>query len=131
MSVATMEGEMRVDRIIKGQAGQVLHFRFLIPEFGLGYHGVSPKSYRVLFLKRAGQVLEFASPYYIVSSSIIKHNSKPNSLRCGCRGARDCIAIHCNFRERQEGSDLGVACCENERSNHALQIAASAHAVFR
>lgn len=64
MSVTEMEARMRVDRLIKGNAPPGLAFHFLLPEFGMGYHGVPAHSYRVVFLKQEGNRFEIADPYY-------------------------------------------------------------------
>src|SRR5687767_14380840 len=48
----TMAGDMQVDQVLKGPPElHTLRFRFNLPEVGMGYRGVPPGRYRVLFLK--------------------------------------------------------------------------------
>jgi len=55
---------MRPDRVLKGPVAEFLQFRFVLPQFGMGYRGVTAHSYRVVFLKRNDDGLELTSPYY-------------------------------------------------------------------
>lgn len=62
------ETEVRVDRALKGtEVPQRLIVQFSIPISpggGIGYTGVAPSSYRMLFLRRAADHFEFANPFY-------------------------------------------------------------------
>lgn len=60
-----MAGEMVIDQILKGPIELVsVRFQFKLPDVAMGYRGVAPRGYRILFLKRQGDHYEFASPYY-------------------------------------------------------------------
>jgi hypothetical protein len=76
MSVDTMEARFRVDRVIKGDAGHEIRFRFLLPEFGMGYHGVAQNSYRLVFLKQTAESTTFTSPYYPSFPATASHVSE-------------------------------------------------------
>jgi hypothetical protein len=61
----TMAGEMLIDQILKGPPGlDVVRFQFSLPEIAMGFRGVTPGGYRILFLKSRGDHYEFVSPYH-------------------------------------------------------------------
>lgn len=58
-------GTMRVDQILKGTIdSSQLRFEFVLPDAPLGYGGVSPGTYRIVFFKKARAGYSFVSPYY-------------------------------------------------------------------
>lgn len=59
-----MNGELRVDRLIKGQVSKQISFSFFIPDTSVGYVGVIPHQYGMFFLRLEQGRLNFASPYY-------------------------------------------------------------------
>lgn len=84
MPVDLMQALLRVDRVIKGQVGEVVKVQFLVPKFGMGYKSLTAGSYRIVFLTRSSSVFEFTSPYYpsfpATSAYSGQHNSPLDSV---------------------------------------------------
>jgi len=60
-----ISGTMAVDQYLKGTANaEELHFTFALPDEPIGYGSVTPGTYRMLFLRRAGESFEVASVFY-------------------------------------------------------------------
>jgi hypothetical protein len=61
----SMAGQIQVDHVFKGVLqGSTVRIRFALPDVPMGYRGVAPGSYRVVFLAGAGAPYAFVSPYH-------------------------------------------------------------------
>jgi HEAT repeats len=58
-------GELMIDQVLKGPTDlRSVRFQFKLTDMFVGYSGVSPNEYRILFLRRNGDEYEFTSPYH-------------------------------------------------------------------
>jgi len=134
-----IEAVVTPDNVLKGQTNGNVVFRYLVPDAQLGYEGVSPNTYRVVFLKQHASYLEPTSPYYLslpaarhtrmegnLSDSVIAAVAAVLESTTSTESEKTVVA----YRLRNVRTDAVTAALKNAVADSSVQVRAVAVAAL-